>query len=51
MAGELFLFPIPDAWEQITLGEIVRRGDGTIQTGPFGSNYMLRTISQPEFLL
>jgi type I restriction enzyme S subunit len=37
MAGELFLFPIPDAWEQITLGEIVRRGDGTIQTGPFGS--------------
>jgi type I restriction enzyme S subunit len=37
MAGELFLFPIPDTWEQITLGEIVRRGDGTIQTGPFGS--------------
>ena len=27
----------PDNWERITLGEIVERGGGSIQTGPFGS--------------
>ncbi len=32
------LFPsAPSAWERTTLGEICRRGGGSIQTGPFGS--------------
>ena len=37
MAGELLGRPIPDGWEATTLGEIVERGGGHIQTGPFGS--------------
>ncbi|MEM1011203.1 MAG: restriction endonuclease subunit S [Planctomycetota bacterium] len=28
---------LPDHWETPTLGEIVKRGGGSIQTGPFGS--------------
>lgn len=27
----------PAAWERTTLGDVVRRGGGSIQTGPFGS--------------
>jgi type I restriction enzyme S subunit len=37
MASETLIGPIPDEWEQTTLGEICRRGGGDIQTGPFGS--------------
>lgn len=28
---------IPHGWESVTLGEIIKRGGGSIQTGPFGS--------------
>lgn len=32
------MFPsAPSHWERTTLGEVVARGNGTIQTGPFGS--------------
>ena len=37
MAGDLINGEIPDHWEFTTLGEICRRGGGSIQTGPFGS--------------
>lgn len=37
MADELLSRPIPDGWEATTLGEIVARGGGQIQTGPFGT--------------
>jgi len=37
MAGNLFDGEIPAHWESTTLGEICRRGGGSIQTGPFGS--------------
>lgn len=37
MAGEAFASSFPETWEPTTLGELVRRGGGTIQTGPFGS--------------
>lgn len=37
MEGELPLKGLPAHWEMTTLGEIVRRGGGSIQTGPFGS--------------
>jgi type I restriction enzyme S subunit len=29
--------PMPEHWEVASLGEVVRRGGGSIQTGPFGS--------------
>lgn len=28
---------IPSTWEQVTLGEVCKRGGGYVQTGPFGS--------------
>jgi len=37
MSGRHFLGPTPEKWERTTLGEIVKRGGGHIQTGPFGS--------------
>jgi type I restriction enzyme S subunit len=37
MSMVIFSNPIPEDWEQTTLGEVVRRGKGSIQTGPFGS--------------
>jgi len=37
MSTVLFSNPIPEDWERTTLGEVVRRGEGSIQTGPFGS--------------
>ncbi len=37
MADESLFASVPDGWESTTLGEIVRRGRGHIQTGPFGS--------------
>lgn len=37
MTAEALLGPLPDAWEQTTLGEACRRGGGDVQTGPFGS--------------
>ena len=37
MAGEELVGPLPERWEQTTLGEACKRGGGNIQTGPFGS--------------
>ena len=37
MARDLIKGEIPDSWEFTTLGEVCRRGGGSIQTGPFGS--------------
>ena len=37
MGSETLLGRLPDRWENTTLGEIVKRGNGHIQTGPFGS--------------
>jgi len=37
MSTVVFSNPIPEDWERTTLGEVVRRGKGSIQTGPFGS--------------
>jgi type I restriction enzyme S subunit len=37
MAGESIMGPVPSGWEVTTLGEIVERGGGHVQTGPFGS--------------
>jgi type I restriction enzyme S subunit len=37
MADELITGPVPDGWEVTTLGEIVERGGGHVQTGPFGT--------------
>lgn len=37
MAGEHVFEMAPQGWESTTLGEVVRRGAGHIQTGPFGS--------------
>ncbi len=37
MAGDPTLGEIPPHWEFTTLGEICKRGGGSIQTGPFGS--------------
>lgn len=37
MATETLIGSPPDGWEATTLGEVVRRGNGHIQTGPFGS--------------
>ena len=37
MPGELLKGPLLPGWERTTLGDIVRRGGGHVQTGPFGS--------------
>lgn len=37
MVGEVFTSSTPETWEPTTLGELVKRSGGTIQTGPFGS--------------
>ena len=37
MADEFFADSAPTTWEAMTLGEVVRRGGGQVQTGPFGS--------------
>ena len=37
MATDSLVGPIPEEWEVTTLGALVRRGRGLIQTGPFGS--------------
>ena len=37
MPSELPTGPVPSGWQSATLGEIVRRGGGHVQTGPFGS--------------
>jgi type I restriction enzyme S subunit len=37
MGGEFLTGAIPSGWKATTLGEIVRRGGGHVQTGPFGS--------------
>lgn len=37
MAIETLLGDLPSNWETTTLGEACQRGDGSIQTGPFGS--------------
>ena len=29
--------PVPESWEEITLGELCEKPDGALQTGPFGS--------------
>ena len=29
--------PVPESWEETTLGELCTKPDGTLQTGPFGS--------------
>ena len=34
---EHLLGPIPAGWDNLTLGEVCRRGGGDVQTGPFGS--------------
>jgi type I restriction enzyme, S subunit len=49
MAIESVIGAVPDHWETPTLGVIVKRGGGLIQTGPFGSelhasDYVLRGI-------
>ena len=43
MTIESILGDIPVLWEITTLGQICRRGGGSIQTGPFGSQLMPRT--------
>jgi type I restriction enzyme S subunit len=37
MASESVIGTIPADWETLTLGTVVKRGGGLIQTGPFGS--------------
>ena len=37
MASEAIINNLPHGWELTTLGEVCDRGDGDIQTGPFGS--------------
>ena len=37
MAVEKLVGPIPTGWEYTTLGAACERGQGNIQTGPFGS--------------
>ena len=37
MAGEFFADSAPSTWKAMTLGEVIRRGGGQLQTGPFGS--------------
>lgn len=37
MGGDLLAGDIPPHWEFTTLGQVCRRGGGSIQTGPFGS--------------
>jgi type I restriction enzyme S subunit len=37
MADESITGPVPSGWELTTLGDIVERGGGHVQTGPFGS--------------
>jgi type I restriction enzyme, S subunit len=37
MAGEFFAGSVPATWEAMTLDDVVRRGGGQVQTGPFGS--------------
>jgi type I restriction enzyme S subunit len=37
MGGDILAADIPSHWEFTTLGEVCRRGGGSIQTGPFGS--------------
>ena len=37
MADEFFVDSAPPTWESTTLGDLVKRGGGRLQTGPFGS--------------
>jgi type I restriction enzyme S subunit len=37
MAADSIVGAVPGTWEVTTLGDLVRRGGGFIQTGPFGS--------------
>jgi type I restriction enzyme, S subunit len=37
MSVESAIYPYPESWELLTLGELCNRGGGDIQTGPFGS--------------
>jgi len=37
MGGDLINGEVPSHWEFTTLGDVCRRGGGSIQTGPFGS--------------
>lgn len=37
MVADAIVGPVPDNWESTTLGAVVARGGGLIQTGPFGS--------------